>query len=71
MNPPSGRKQFGLLVFAGSPQLMDVGAKNPLYTPMGGWDEGYYVDPVSKKKIIIGLSGSHTAYQSNWVLFRK
>jgi hypothetical protein len=54
-----------------SADLVELGAKDALYTDMGGWDEGWYIDPSTKKKVTIGLIRSHTAQQSNWVIFRK
>ena len=54
-----------------SNDLVELGAQNALYTDMGGWDEGFYIDPVSKKKISMGLIKTHTAYQSNWVVFKN
>ena len=60
-----------LLLADFSNDLVELGAQNALYTDMGGWDEGFYIDPVSRKKVSIGLMKTHTAYQSNWVVFRK
>ena len=60
-----------LLLSEFSKELVELGVKNALYTDMGGWDEGYYRDPVSGKKVTIGLMKTHTDRQSNWVVFRK
>lgn len=54
-----------------SADLVELGAENALYTDMGAWDEGWYMDPSTKKKVTIGQIKSHTAQQSNWVIFRK
>jgi hypothetical protein len=54
-----------------SADLVELGADNALYTDMGGWDEGWYIHPNTKKKVIIGQIRSHTPKQSNWVIFRK
>ncbi|MDP2388583.1 MAG: hypothetical protein Q8M29_19585 [Bacteroidota bacterium] len=60
-----------LLLANFSNDLVEFGAQNALYTDMGGWDEGFYIDPITKKKVTIGLMKTHTAYQSNWVVFRN
>ncbi len=60
-----------LLLADFSKDLVELGVQNALYTDMGGWDEGFYVDPVTKKKVTIGLMKTHTAYQSNWVVFKN
>ncbi|MCD6068415.1 MAG: hypothetical protein K0S33_3241 [Bacteroidetes bacterium] len=54
-----------------SKDLVELGAKDALYTDMGGWDEGWYTDPATGKKITIGQMRTSTAKQSNWVVFRK
>jgi hypothetical protein len=60
-----------ILLATFSKDLVELGAKDALYTDMGGWDEGYYIDPKTSKKVVIGLSRTHTQYQSNWVVFRE
>jgi hypothetical protein len=51
--------------------LVLLGAKDALYTDMGGWDEGWYVDQATGKVKIIGLARSDTRHQSNWVVFER
>lgn len=45
-------------------------AKEALYVDMGAWDEGWYVEPQSDKKLKIGQDRSLTWRQTNWLVFR-
>ena len=48
-----------------------MGGESLIYTDMGGWDEGWYQDPITGKLADLGSSHSATSKQSNWVVFRK
>lgn len=53
--------------FAGD--LVKMGAKDAIYTDMGSWDEGWYRDPKTGKKVVTGRNRSETGRQSSWVVF--
>lgn len=57
-----------LKVFAND--LVELGVSDLLYTDMGGWDEGWYRDPVKGTAVVIGKARTHTPRQSNWVVFK-
>jgi hypothetical protein len=50
--------------------LVELGARNAIYTDMGAWDEGWYRDAQGKIRII-GNDRSLTRKQSNWLIFRR
>lgn len=50
--------------------LVALGARQAIYTDMGGWDEGWYRDAKGKKQTI-GFMRTSTSKQSNWVSFVK
>lgn len=47
--------------------LAQLGAKDALYTDMGGWDEGFYRDANGVARTM-GLMRTDTRRQSNWVV---
>ena len=47
--------------------LAQLGAKDALYTDMGGWDEGFYRDANGVVRTM-GLMRTDTRRQSNWVV---
>jgi hypothetical protein len=49
--------------------LLELGAKNALYLDMGDWDEGWYRD--GSRVITLGHRRTHTARQSNWLVFAE
>jgi hypothetical protein len=49
--------------------LLELGAKNALYLDMGDWDEGWY--RVGSRLVQLGYRRTHTAQQSNWLVFTK
>ncbi len=55
--------------FAGD--LVKMGAKDAIYTDMGSWDEGWYRDAKTGKKVVIGRNRSETGRQSSWVVFGR
>jgi hypothetical protein len=49
--------------------LLALGAKNALYLDMGDWDEGWYRD--GSRVVTLGHRRTHTARQSNWLVFAQ
>lgn len=49
--------------------LLELGAKNALYLDMGDWDEGWYRD--GSRVVTLGHRRTHTARQSNWLVFTE
>jgi hypothetical protein len=49
--------------------LLELGAKNALYLDMGDWDEGWY--RADSKVVTLGHRRTHTARQSNWLVFAE
>jgi hypothetical protein len=49
--------------------LLELGAKNALYLDMGDWDEGWY--RAGSRLVQLGYRRTHTAQQSNWLVFSK
>jgi hypothetical protein len=49
--------------------LLELGAKNALYLDMGDWDEGWYRE--GSRVITLGHRRTHTARQSNWLVFAQ
>jgi len=49
--------------------LLELGAKNALYLDMGDWDEGWY--RTGSGTVTLGHRRTHTAQQSNWLVFTK
>lgn len=49
--------------------LIELGAKNALYLDMGDWDEGWY--RAAGGVVKLGHRRTHTAQQSNWLVFAK
>lgn len=50
--------------------LVALNARNAIYTDMGAWDEGWYLDAVSGSLRTLGKDRSLTSRQTNWVIFR-
>ena len=51
--------------------LVELGVADAVYTDMGPWDEGWYKDPATGRKVTIGHSCILTGKQTNWVVFKK
>jgi len=49
--------------------LLELGAKNALYLDMGDWDEGWY--RAGSRVVTLGHRRTHTARQSNWLVFAR
>lgn len=49
--------------------LLELGARNALYLDMGDWDEGWY--RTAGRVVTLGHRRTHTAQQSNWLVFVK
>ena len=49
--------------------LLALGAKNALYLDMGDWDEGWYRE--GSHVVTLGHRRTHTARQSNWLVFAQ
>ncbi len=49
--------------------LLELGATNALYLDMGDWDEGWY--RAGSEIIRLGHRRTHTARQSNWLVFTR